>query len=96
MKHLPSIFLLLPVYCFPQQQTFDITTYTAPKGWAKQVTESSMQLSKEDAPKGTYCMILLMKSIQGTDDAKQNFDAAWETVVKEAVTVSLPPEMQPS
>jgi hypothetical protein len=80
---------------FAQPQSFDITTYTAPKGWTKQATESTIQFSKEDAAKGTYCLIMLLKSMPATPDAKANFDAAWQTVVKEAVTVSTPPEMQP-
>ncbi|HMT76053.1 MAG TPA: hypothetical protein PKA77_18405, partial [Chitinophagaceae bacterium] len=37
----------------------------------------------------------LMKSIPGTSNSKENFDATWETVVKEMVTVSAAPEMQP-
>jgi hypothetical protein len=80
---------------FAQSQSFDITTYTAPKGWTKQATESTIQFSKEDAAKGTYCLIMLFKSMPSTPDAKANFDAAWQTVVKEAVAVSTPPEMQP-
>ena len=97
MKQLILTFAIL--YCLntnAQKQIFDITTYTAPKGWKKQTTESAAQFSKEDAAKGTYCMITLMKSIPGTSNSKENFDAAWETVVKEMVTVSAAPEMQPS
>ncbi|MEN9547623.1 MAG: hypothetical protein RIR12_214 [Bacteroidota bacterium] len=80
--------------CFSQSQTFDITTYTPPKGWQKQSTESTIQFSKEDAAKGGYCIIMLFKSVPGTTNAKDNFDAAWETVVKESVTTSTAPEMQ--
>lgn len=87
--------VLYSTILFAQQQTFDITTYTAPKGWGRQATENSIQFSKEDAAKGNYCIIMLLKSIPGTTDAKANFDAAWQTVVKETVTVSTPPEMQP-
>lgn len=87
--------VLYSTIVFAQQQTFDITTYTAPKGWGRQATENSIQFSKEDAAKGNYCIIMLLKSIPGTTDAKANFDAAWQTVVKETVTVSTPPEMQP-
>ncbi len=96
MKFLISAFAIL--YCLntnAQKQTFDITTFIAPKGWGKQATESAVQFTKEDAGKGTYCIITLMKSIPGTDNSKENFDAAWETVVKEMVTVSAAPEMQP-
>jgi hypothetical protein len=79
-----------------QQQKFDITIYTPPKGWQKQSTESTIQYLKEETAKGTYCIIMLFKALPGTANAKENFDAAWETVVKEAVTVSTAPEMQPS
>ncbi len=80
---------------FAQQQTFDITTFTPPKGWKKQAAESAVQFSKEDAIKGTYCIITLYKAIPGKPSSKENFDLAWETIVKEMVTVSSAPEMQP-
>ena len=81
---------------FAQKQTFDVTTYTIPKGWKKQPAESAVQFSKEDAAKGTYCIITLYKAVPGTADSKENFDLAWASVVKEMVTVSSAPEMQPS
>ena len=89
-------FILSPLIIFAQQQTFDITTFTPPKGWKKEKSESAVQFSKEDAAKGTYCIITVLKSIPGSVDSKENFNAAWETVVKEMVTVSTAPEMQPS
>lgn len=90
-----SALCLLTAGLYAQQQTFDITTYTAPKGWNLESSESAIQLTKQDEGKGTYCMITLMKSIPGTASSKENFDAAWETVVKEMVKVSAQPEMQP-
>ena len=96
MRKLLLVFLVLPVYCLAQQQTFDITTYSAPKAWKSQSSESTIQFSTEDEAKGSYCLIMLFKSLPGMADSKANFDAAWETVVKEAVTVSSPPEMQPA
>jgi hypothetical protein len=87
------LFITLALTGFAQQQVFDITTYTAPKGWKKQSTESTIQYSKEDAAKGTYCLLILFKALPGTADSKQNFDAAWETVVKEMVAVSTAPTM---
>jgi|CXWL01.1.fsa_nt_gi hypothetical protein len=92
--------ILLCVLCafveniFAQQQTFDITTFTPPKGWKKQAAESAVQFSKEDAAKGTYCLITLYKAIPGKSGSKENFDLAWETLVKEMVTVTTKPEMQ--
>lgn len=81
---------------FAQKETFDIATYTAPKTWKKKLAESAVQFSKEDAAKGTYCLITLYKSVPGTTNSKENFDLAWTSVVKEMVKVSTAPEMQPS
>lgn len=94
-----SFFLILSVLlvfpCFGQKQTFDIITYVPPKEWKKESTESAVQFTMQDDAKGIYCIITLMKSIPGTANSKENFDAAWETVVKEMVKVSSAPEMQP-
>lgn len=94
------IFFLLLLFkgldAFSQNQSFDIINFSAPKKWKKVTTESSIQFTKQDDAKGTYCIITLMKSIPGTENSKENFDAAWETVVKEMVKVSAAPEMQPA
>lgn len=102
MKYLYSILsfafsvaiLLKPAEVFSQKETFDLATYTPPKTWKKQASKTAVQFSKEDAAKGTYCSITLLKTVPGTADSKDNFDAAWETIVKEMVTVSAAPEMQ--
>jgi hypothetical protein len=86
---------LVTAISFAQQETFDLTTYTALKGWKKTATASAIQLTKEDAAKGTYCLITLYKAVPGTANSKENFDLAWSSVVKEMVTVSTAPEMQP-
>lgn len=94
--------ILLSVLCifleqtFAQKQTFDLATFTIPKGWKKQSGESALQLSKEDGAKGTYCLITLYKSVPGTANSKENFDMAWASLVKEMITVSAAPEMQPA
>ena len=80
---------------FAQTETFDLATYIAPKGWKKQPTESAVQFTKKDSAKGTYCIITLFKAVPGTADPKENFDLAWASVVKDMVTVSAAPEMQP-
>ncbi len=79
-----------------QKETFDLITYTPPKAWKKQTAESVVQFTKEDTANGTYCLITLYKAVPGTASSKENFDLAWASLVKEMVTVSTPPEMQPS
>jgi hypothetical protein len=75
-------------------ETFDISTFRAPKDWSRQAGENSIQFSTED--KGNFCLVTLFKAIPGLGDPKENFDAAWETIVKEAVTVSAAPQMFPA
>ena len=89
------LFIISSFTSAAQEQTFDITSYTAPKNWKKEQTDNGVQFSKEDAAKGTYCLITLYKAVPGTTDAKGNFDMAWASLVKEMVTVSAAPEMQP-
>jgi len=75
-------------------ETFDISSFRSPAGWNKQAGPDSVQFSIED--KSSYCLIMLFKSIPGLASPKENFDAAWSTIVKEAVTVSSGPQMFPA
>ncbi len=90
-----SVFCVSTVISFAQKETFDLTTYTSPTGWEKKPSESGIQFTKEDVTKGAYCIITLFKAVPGTSNSKENFDLAWTSIVKEMVTVSTAPEMQP-
>jgi len=81
---------------FAQKQTFDLTTFTPPTGWDKKEGQDAIQLSKHDEKSDSYCLITLYKSTPGTADSKENFDMAWTSLVKETITVSAAPEMQPA
>ena len=74
--------------------TFDISTFQAPKGWTKQVGQDAVQFSIAD--KDSFCLITLYKSLPSLGSPKENFDAAWSTIVKETVTVSAAPQMFPA
>lgn len=75
-------------------ETFDISTFRAPSGWSKRAGPDSIQFSIDN--KDDYCIIILFRSLPGIGTPKENFDAAWSTVVKEAVTASSAPQMLPS
>ena len=77
-----------------QPETFDVATFQAPKGWNKQTGENAIQFSIAD--KEVYCLVTLFRSLPGLGSPKENFDASWDTIVKEAVTVSAAPQMFPS
>ena len=40
-----------------QKQTFDLVSYTAPKGWKVDKKEKTIAFTKEDNAKGTFCVI---------------------------------------
>lgn len=87
--------LILASQSLKAQENFDIIQFTAPNGWQKQKADNAVQLSKQDDAKGTYCLFTIVKSIPGTGNSKEDFEAAWGTVVKEMVKVSGNPDMQP-
>lgn len=96
MKALFMTFLLLTsIAASSQQQKFDITNYSIPAGWKKQVTDKALQLTKEDAGKGAYCIITLYKALDAANDSKENFTAAWESLVKETLNIKSIPQMEP-
>ncbi|NOT52459.1 MAG: hypothetical protein HOP10_14410 [Chitinophagaceae bacterium] len=92
-KILLSVLLLANITVYAQE-SFDIINYTPPQGWKKENTESAVQFTKQDDAKGIYCIITVMRSVPGAASSKNNFDAAWKTVVKEMVTVSTAPKME--
>ena len=89
--------LMLSAGTFAQQpETFDIATFQPPKGWTKQSGTDAVQFSIEDKTAGTFCLISLFRSVPSLGGSKENFDAAWSTIVKEAVPVSAAPQMMPA
>lgn len=77
-------------------ETFDISTFQPPRNWTKKASQSSIQISTEDKVTGAYCLITLFKSLSGIGKSKENFNAAWQTVVKNTVNISSEPQMFPS
>ncbi len=96
MMKLPIIlfFCFTLTHVFAQEETFDQVTYTAPKAWKKEVSASAIQFAVEDETKGTFCMITILKAVPATNNSKDNFDMAWNSVVKGMVNVNDAPQMQ--
>jgi hypothetical protein len=98
MKHyiLSAIFFVLFCSAIPAQQPekFDISTFKVPKGWQKQISTNAVQIGT-DGEKGV-CLITLFKAIPAGDNSKANFEASWDTIVKETVKLTAKRETQPS
>ncbi len=97
MKNLLG-FLILFVFAanlFAQKaETFDIISFKTPKSWQKEASKNAVQLGIDDSATGGLCMITMFKPLPGSSDSKVNFEAAWEKIVKETVSVSGAPQMQ--
>ncbi len=91
---LSAVFLTSAQLSAQTRSTFDVATFSPPSGWKKQLSENAVQYTTEDTKTGTSCIIMLTKATPGLNDSKANFDAAWQSLVKEMVTVTNAPEMQ--
>jgi hypothetical protein len=77
-------------------ETFDIATFQPPKGWEKNTFPEKVRFSTEDKAGGTYCRIILLKSLPGPGNSRENFDTSWKTLIKEAGDIATAPQMFPS
>jgi len=75
---------MFSIQLIAQQQTFDLATYTAPKGWKKEVNQTLITYTTVDETKKTWCVIGIVKSTasKGTIDA--DIESEWnELAVKQ-------------
>lgn len=94
LSALCCLFLLCASAHAQKAETFDILSYTVPKGWEKDAGPNAVQLGK-DGDKGA-CIIMLFKSLPGSANSSENFKAAWGTTVRELFKDSGKPEMLPA
>ncbi|MCO6512060.1 MAG: hypothetical protein J5I65_14845 [Aridibacter famidurans] len=76
-------------------EKFDIVSYKPPSGWQKEVQTHAVQYGAENSD-GGICIITMFKPVPGGDNPRENFNASWEAIVKEAVTVEGAPQMEPA
>lgn len=97
MKSCTFFIVLLMLACnsYGQKESFDVVTYTAVKGWKKELSDKSVSFSKTDEAKGTFCIISIYQSIDGVIDSKTNFDNSWQRIVKETLGAGSPKKEAP-
>jgi hypothetical protein len=74
-------------------ETFDIATFRVPRGWNKQPEQYAVRLSTSAGD--DFCLITLFKALSSLGALKTNFQASWETIVKDAVTPTSDPQLSP-
>jgi hypothetical protein len=76
--------LLLISTVFAQQQTFDLITFTPPKGWKKEVKQNLITYTKIDNAKKTWCVIGVVKSTASKGNIEDDLQSEWnELAVKQ-------------
>ncbi len=71
------------------EETFDVLTFSAPKGWTKDAGADGemIRYSKAEAGGNGFAMITIFRSVAAGPDSKANFDAAWATLAQKTLGV---------
>ena len=86
MKNIIALFVtyILILTVAGQQQTFDLVTYTPPKGWKKEEKENIITYTKIDKVKKTWCVIGVVKSTVSKGSIDADLESEWnELAVKQ-------------
>lgn len=66
---------------FAQKETFDLVTYTVPKGWKKEVTDVAIAYSLTNNKDKSWCQIGIYKSMASKGSIDQDFNSEWQILV---------------
>src|SRR5688572_28420661 len=75
------LLLVISSNCLSQTETFDIITYTPPKGFIKDMKNGVITYSKVNAGSGGFCVIAIYASTAGTGDVQKDFQKDWNELV---------------
>lgn len=67
-----------PAMIFAQQKTYDLFSYTAPKGWSVLEKENIIQYTVTDVVKRTWAQVSLVKSTTSKGNADADFASEWK------------------
>ncbi|HMT74521.1 MAG TPA: hypothetical protein PKA77_10650 [Chitinophagaceae bacterium] len=83
MKKLITVCLLLiGQSVFSQQkESFDLASYTIPKGWKKEIGNGSRSYAITNPQNGQYAKLIVYKSIPGTGVLNTDFETEWTDLV---------------
>lgn len=88
-----TLLILVSTQAIAQQQ-FDYVMYTVPSGWSTDAKRTDVvQLTAMDTNDGTYALAGIYPSQQGLSTASENFNQAWEQIVRQTVSVTSQPQL---
>lgn len=77
-----------------QKQTYDIVSYTVPKGWQTQQVDGGVQLFITDAKTNGYAIAIVTKAMASTGSAKDDFTSQWKSLLVNTVSSITEPTKQ--
>ncbi|MFT3822883.1 MAG: lipocalin family protein [Chitinophagaceae bacterium] len=90
-----NFFLVMSCTVFSQKQTFDVLSFSVPRGWQQQQNDAAIQLSVTDKKNNTYAMAIITKATASDASANENFTKQWNAAIKSSVKLDGEPTMQP-
>ncbi len=101
ISRMKSVVVLLLSACAlasnAQQVSFDIATYTVPKGWKKMDSKEDVAgYAITNNKKGTYCQLAIYKSMASMGNASQDFETEWQDLIAKPYQVSTGREEGPA
>ncbi len=95
IKHimLLSFTLIANLIASAQQETYDVVSYTIPKGWQKQQVEGGVRLLITDNKTG-YAIAIITQAITSTGSSKDDFNNQWKSLLVSTVTSITEPVME--
>lgn len=89
MKYFILILLNLLAYAaLAQEQSYDLLTFTAPRGWNKTSLENAIGFSTTDNTKQTWAQISIVKSTASKGSIENDFQSEWNELAVKPYKVS--------
>jgi hypothetical protein len=89
MKHIFSLSLFFfsavalvnPFEVFAQKETYDLVSYTAPKGWKNEVLTNSTNYIITNNANNSWCQIRIIKSSASKGNIDRDFQSEWQELI---------------
>lgn len=86
------ILLLISTGLFAQTETFDLATFTPPKGWKKETKENVVSFSHVNNANNTWCQVSIVRSTASKGTIDQDFNSEWQELIVKSYGVKEKPD----
>jgi hypothetical protein len=89
---LTGIFTCAMLNVMAQTETYDLTSFTPPKGWTKDANETVLAYTSINKTNNTWCRINIVKSTTSKGSIEADFESEWNNLVVVPYKVTDPPQ----